>query len=170
MTSSFSNAVAIALGSNLGDRRAHLAFALSALPGFITNLRQSSWHDTAPVGVSAGQPRYLNGVVVGETTLTAREVLERLLAIEDAAGRTRPAPMAPRTLDLDLILFGDKKIEEPGLLVPHPRFRERRFVLEPLAEVAPDWIDPVTGRRISELLSDLLSDLPRQAPASTDPA
>ena len=114
------------------------------------------WHDTAPVGVSPDHPRYLNGVVVGETSLSARELLDRLLAIEAAAGRTRPSPMAPRTLDLDLILFGDQKIEEPGLTVPHPRFRERLFVLEPLAEVAPDWIDPVTGCRINELLSALL--------------
>lgn len=144
--------VAIALGSNLGDRQANLAFGLSALPGFITNLRQSRWHDTLPVGVSAEQPRYLNGVVVGETTLDARDLLQRLLAIEREAGRTRPAPMAPRTLDLDLILFGGEKIEEPGLTVPHPRFRERLFVLEPLAEVAPDWIDPVTGLAISALL------------------
>ena len=144
--------VAIALGSNLGDREANLAFGLSALPGFITNLRQSRWHDTDPVGVSSSQPRYLNGVVVGETELSAREVLERLQAIEDAAGRTRPQPMAPRTLDLDLVFFGDKKIEEPGLLVPHPRFRERLFVLEPLAEVAPDWIDPGTGVTVSALL------------------
>jgi len=147
--------VAIALGSNLGDREANLAFGLSALPGFITNLRQSRWHDTAPFGVSADQPRYLNGVVIGETELPARELLERLLAIEDAAGRTRPAPMAPRTLDLDLILYGDKKIEEPGLLVPHPRFRERLFVLEPLVEVAPDWIDPVTGLTASALLAQV---------------
>ena len=161
-----STPVAIALGSNLGDRDANLAFGLSALPGFITNLRQSRWHDTAPVGVSADQPRYLNGVVVGETSLSARELLERLLAIEEAAGRTRPAPLAPRTLDLDLILFGDKKIEEPGLLVPHPRFRERLFVLEPLAELVPDWIDPVSGRRVSQLLSDLL----QQVPASTGPS
>jgi 2-amino-4-hydroxy-6-hydroxymethyldihydropteridine diphosphokinase len=158
--------VAIALGSNLGDRRANLAFGLSALPGFITNLRPSSWHDTTPEGVSPEHPRYLNGVVVGETSLTARELLDRLLAIETAAGRTRPAPLAPRTLDLDLIFFGDKKIEEPGLLVPHPRFRERRFVLEPLAEVAPEWIDPVTGRPVKELLSVLL----QQAPASTGPS
>jgi 2-amino-4-hydroxy-6-hydroxymethyldihydropteridine diphosphokinase len=161
-----STPVAVALGSNLGDRRGHLAFALSALPGFITNLRHSRWHDTAPAGVSPDQPRYLNGVVVGETALSARELLDRLLAIEDAAGRTRPAPMAPRTLDLDLILFGDERIEEPGLAVPHPRFRERLFVLEPLAEVAPDWIDPVTGRRVRELLSDLL----QRSPASTDPS
>jgi 2-amino-4-hydroxy-6-hydroxymethyldihydropteridine diphosphokinase len=155
--------VAIALGSNLGDREANLAFGLSALPGFITNLRQSRWHDTAPHGVSPGQPRYLNGVVVGETELSARELLDRLLAIEAAAGRTRPAPMAPRTLDLDLILYGDKKIEEPGLLVPHPRFRDRLFVLEPLAELAPDWIDPVTGEPVSALLQ-------RARPASRGPS
>ena len=150
--------VAIALGSNLGDRRANLAFGLSALPGFITNLQQSTWHDTAPAGVPADQPRYLNGAVVGETSLSARELLDRLLQIEEAAGRTRPSPLAPRTLDLDLILFGDQRIEEPGLVVPHPRFRERLFVLEPLAEVAPDWIDPVTGSRIKELLSALLRE------------
>lgn len=152
MTNAASNAVAIALGSNLGDREANLAFGLSALPGFITNLVQSSWHDTAPVGVPADQPRYLNGVVIGETSLTARELLDRLLEIETAAGRTRPSPMAPRTLDLDLILYGDKKIEEPRLTVPHPRFRDRLFVLEPLAEVAPEWIDPGTGLTISALL------------------
>ena len=155
------SSVAIALGSNLGDREAHLAFGLSALPGFITHLRQSTWYDTAPFGVSLDQPRYLNGVVVGKTSLSARELLDRLLEIEAAAGRVRPSPMAPRTLDLDLILFGDKKIEEPGLTVPHPRFRERLFVLEPLAEVAPDWIDPVTGLSISALLRQA-----RQSPSS----
>jgi 2-amino-4-hydroxy-6-hydroxymethyldihydropteridine diphosphokinase len=112
--------------------------------------------------VSPDQPRYLNGVVVGETELAPRELLERLLDIEREAGRVRTAPMSPRTLDLDLILYGDKKIEEPGLLVPHPRFRERLFVLEPLAELAPDWIDPVTGARVSQLLSDLLQQAPRR--------
>jgi len=149
-----STKVAIALGSNLGDREAHLAFGLSALPGFITNLTQSTWHDTAPVGVSPDQPRYLNGVVVGETSLGARELLDRLLQIEEAAGRRRPSPLAPRTLDLDLILFGDQVIDEAGLAVPHPRFRERLFVLEPLAEIAPGWIDPGTGKTISALLRE----------------
>ena len=157
-----STSVAIALGSNLGDREAYLAFGLSALPGFITHLRRSQWYDTAPIGVSPAHPRYLNGVVVGETSLDARELLDRLLEIEAAAGRSRPTPMAPRTLDLDLILFGDKKIEEPGLTVPHPRFRERLFVLEPLAEVAPDWIDPVTGLSVSALL--------QQARRASDPS
>ena len=153
--------IAIALGSNLGDREAHLAFGLAALPGFITNLRQSRWHDTTPAGVAADQPRYLNGVVVGETSLSARELLDRLLQIEEAAGRTRPSPMAPRTLDLDLILFGEQEIAEPGLVVPHPRFRERLFVLEPLAEVAPGWIDPATGKSISALLREQQAAPPR---------
>jgi 2-amino-4-hydroxy-6-hydroxymethyldihydropteridine diphosphokinase len=102
--------------------------------------------------VSPDQPRYLNGVVVGETALTARQLLEALLAIERDAGRTRPSVMAPRTLDLDLILFGSERIREAGLVVPHPRFRERLFVLEPLAEIAPGLVDPDTGETISALV------------------
>ena len=107
--------------------------------------------DTAPAGVGA-QPRFLNGVVVGETGLTARALLDRLLAIEREDGRERPGPGAPRTLDLDLILYGNDRIAEPGLVVPHPRFHERLFVLEPLAELEPDWIDPVSGMAVSALL------------------
>jgi 2-amino-4-hydroxy-6-hydroxymethyldihydropteridine diphosphokinase len=143
---------AIALGSNLGDREAQLAAAVRRLSSLLSNLRQSRWYDTDPVGVPDDQPRYLNGVVTGETTLDARRLLNELLAIETAAGRTRPSPLAPRTLDLDLILYGDQRIQEPGLVVPHPRFRERLFVLEPLAELAPDLVDPETGRTISDLL------------------
>lgn len=143
--------VVIALGSNIGDREAHLAFAVARLSSILSNLKQSRWYDTAPVGVSDDQPRYLNGVVAGETTLSARELLEELLAIEREAGRTRPSLMAPRTLDLDLILYGSERIEEAGLIVPHPRFRERLFVLEPLADIAPGLIDPGTGATISEL-------------------
>lgn len=149
MTSS--TRAAIALGSNLGDRQAHLAHAVSRLSEILANLRHSTWYDTAPVGVSPDQPRYLNGAVIGETTLSARALLGRLLELEGERGRTRPSAMAPRTLDLDLILYGDAVIREPGLQVPHPRFRERLFVLEPLAEIAPDWIDPETGEAISVL-------------------
>jgi 2-amino-4-hydroxy-6-hydroxymethyldihydropteridine diphosphokinase len=144
---------AIALGSNLGDREAHLAFAVRKLSAMLSNLRQSRWYDTDPVGVPTAQPRYLNGVVVGDTTLGARELLTALLAIEREAGRTRPSALAPRTLDLDLIVYGNQRIQEPGLVVPHPRFRERLFVLEPLAELAPDLVDPVSGQSISELLA-----------------
>jgi 2-amino-4-hydroxy-6-hydroxymethyldihydropteridine diphosphokinase len=96
--------------------------------------------------------------VVGETTLGPRELLEALLDIERAYGRDRPFPGAPRTLDLDLILLGDTVADAPGLQVPHPRFRERFFVLGPLAEVAPDMVDPVTGLKVWELLRNLLRD------------
>lgn len=143
--------VAIALGSNLGDREAHLAFAVGRLAAVLTNLRQSAWHDNAAVGVT-DQPRYLNGVVVGQTTLAPRALLDRLLAIEREDGRERPARWAARTLDLDLILYGSAQLAEPGLVVPHPRFRERLFVLEPLAELEPGWIDPVSGAAVSALL------------------
>jgi 2-amino-4-hydroxy-6-hydroxymethyldihydropteridine diphosphokinase len=156
-----STSVVVALGSNLGDREAHLGFAIRRLSSMLSNLRQSRWYDTAPVGVDPDQPRYLNGVVAGQTTLGARALLDELLAIEQAAGRTRPSPLAPRTLDLDLILYGDQRIHEPGLVVPHPRFRERLFVLEPLADIAPDLVDPESGRTISALLG-----LARQASSS----
>jgi len=144
--------VAIALGSNLGDRDARLREALALLGSSIWELRASAFHDTEPVGVGP-QPPFLNAAAVGQTTLTARELLSLLLDLERQLGRERPYPGAPRTIDLDLILFGGAVIDEPGLIVPHPRFRERRFVLEPLAEIAPDWVDPVTGRTVRELAS-----------------
>lgn len=144
--------VAIALGSNLGDREDYLRSALDALKPSIDRLRVSTFHDTAPVGVGP-QPTFINAAAVGETPLSARALLETLLAIEHDLGRERPFAGAPRTLDLDLILYGEAIIDEaPSLIVPHPRFRERRFVLEPLSEIAPDWRDPVTGKTIEELL------------------
>jgi len=145
--------VAIALGSNVGDRRAHLDHAVSALRGLLTNVRVSRYYDTVPIGVSGPQAMFLNAVAVGDTALTPRAILDALLAIELERGRERPYVNAPRTLDLDLILLGDVVLEEPGLVVPHPRFRERRFVLEPLAAVAPELRDPVSGKTVAELLS-----------------
>ncbi|HEX5110372.1 MAG TPA: 2-amino-4-hydroxy-6-hydroxymethyldihydropteridine diphosphokinase [Vicinamibacterales bacterium] len=144
--------VAIALGSNLGDRERLLESAVAAVEQLIDGLRVSSWYQTAPVGVTGTQADFLNGAAVGTSVLSARALLDRLLAIEQQFGRQRPFPGAARTLDLDLILYGDSVIEEPGLIVPHPRFRERRFVLEPLAEIAPEWVDPVTGKTVGELL------------------
>lgn len=147
--------VAVSLGSNLGDRRAHLEYAIDALRLDLGDITVSSFIETTPVGVGPEHGPYLNAVVVGRTSLPARVLLERLLEIEEERGRTRPYPMAPRTLDADLILYGQETIEEDGLSVPHPRFRERSFVLAPLAEIAPEMIDPVTGRMIGELFDSL---------------
>ncbi|MBZ0173609.1 MAG: 2-amino-4-hydroxy-6-hydroxymethyldihydropteridine diphosphokinase [Phycisphaerales bacterium] len=142
----------IALGSNLGDRRATLAAAvkaIAALPG--TTLRKTSdIIETDPVG-PPGQPNYLNAAASVETTLSPRELLEALLGIERAHGRERRERWGARTLDLDLVLYGDEVIDEPGLTVPHPSMRERVFVLAPLAQIEPGLIDPVTGRCIREL-------------------
>jgi 2-amino-4-hydroxy-6-hydroxymethyldihydropteridine diphosphokinase len=151
--------VAIAIGSNLGDRRSAIAFAAERLAAVIANLQLSDVVETEPEGDGLGeQPLYLNAVAAGETSLEPRELLEAILGIERAFGRERPYPGAPRTLDLDLILLGDVVVREAGLDVPHPRFRERFFVLGPLASIAPDLVDPVSGLRVGELLRNLLRD------------
>jgi 2-amino-4-hydroxy-6-hydroxymethyldihydropteridine diphosphokinase len=146
--------VAIALGSNLGDRRSHLDFAAARLTQAFANLRVSTYHDTEPVGVPDPQPRFLNAAAVGETSASPREVLDLLMAIERERGRERSFQNAARTLDLDVILFGNVVLNDEALTIPHPRFRERLFVLEPLAEIAPDMIDPVTGKTIVRLKAD----------------
>ena len=137
-----------------------MAFARSRLRAMLANVRASSSYETVPEGVEGEQPPFLNAAVIGETRLSARDVLEALLAIEAERGRERPFARAARTLDLDLVLFGDQIIDEPGLTVPHPRFRERRFVLEPLAEIAPDLRDPASLKSISDLLDELTRSTP----------
>jgi 2-amino-4-hydroxy-6-hydroxymethyldihydropteridine diphosphokinase len=127
----------IGLGANLGDREATIRAALAALSDEdgIDVVAVSTLRETEPVGVGP-QPRFINGAAELETTLGPRELLDRLLAVEQRLGRTRvPGEHGPRTLDLDLLLYGDEQIDEPGLTVPHPRLRERTFVLEPLAEI-----------------------------------
>jgi len=150
---------AVAIGSNLGNRDAAVAFATSQLTALLSNISVSETIETWPVGEGVeGQNLYLNAVAVGETDLSARQLLEALLTIEQTFGRERPARNAARTLDLDLILHGNDIVVETGLEVPHPRFRDRFYVLGPLAEIAPDMIDPVSGMRVAELLRTLLRD------------
>jgi 2-amino-4-hydroxy-6-hydroxymethyldihydropteridine diphosphokinase len=145
----------IGLGSNLGDRKAQLDAAVAALavaPGI--ELRTvSRYHETAPVGGPEGQGPYLNAAAAVETTLEPLELLRVLQEIERRAGRVRTVRWGPRTLDLDLLLFGDRVIATDALHVPHPLMAERLFVLAPLAEIAPGAVDPVTGRTVAELLS-----------------
>lgn len=143
--------VAIALGANLGDRRAQLQYAVDRLSALLTGVRVSTFIESDPVDVAEPQPPYLNGALVGETTMTPRELLETLMAIEREQGRTRVGLRAARTLDLDLILYGDTILSEPDLEVPHPRFRDRAFVVNPLKEIAPQLIDPVAGTRIGDM-------------------
>jgi 2-amino-4-hydroxy-6-hydroxymethyldihydropteridine diphosphokinase len=153
----------IALGTNLGDRRANLAAAIDRL----RTLQGASFrglsevYETEPIG-PPGQGAYLNAVAVIDTTLSPRELLEVLIEIERQMGRVRSQRWGPRTIDLDLLLYGDALIDEPGLTVPHPRLSERWFVLKPLHDLAPGLTVPGVGETVAELLTKLeeLSDEP----------
>ena len=140
----------VGLGSNHGDREATIRRAIAALPGVVA---VSELRETDPVGVTE-QPAFLNGAVAVETELSARELLESLLMIERGLGRERGLRWGPRTIDLDLLLFGGESLDEPGLTIPHPRLHERRFVLEPLADLDPELEVPGRGR-VRELLAEL---------------
>ena len=148
-------AIILALGGNLaGDYSSVEALLEAALLAFpragLRVLRRSNWWRSA-AWPDPTEPAYLNAVVLVETTLGPREVLAAALAIEQAFGRARSTPNAPRTLDIDLIAHGREVIDEPGLALPHPRAHERRFVMGPLAEVAPDWAHPILGCTAAEL-------------------
>lgn len=137
----------VGLGANVGDRERTLRAAVGALAAEdgAEVVAVSTLRETEPVGVGE-QPRFLNGAVALETSLPARGLLDLLLAIEQRFGRVRvPGEHGPRTLDLDLLLYGDEQIDEPGLTLPHPRLHERRFVLEPLGELAPGLVVPGRG-------------------------
>lgn len=145
----------VGLGANLGPREVTILRAVDLLAASdgVSVAGVSQLRDTEPVGV-VDQPAFLNGVVAVDTTLDARSLLETLLGIERELGRVRNERWGPRTIDLDLLVFGDETIDEPGLTVPHPRLGARRFVLEPLAELAPELIVPDLGR-VSEALAEL---------------
>lgn len=140
----------------MGDRRRTLESALADLhhqPAIEITAASSAW-ETSPVGPVA-QADYLNAAAELRTTLEPRRLLEVLESTEDAHGRRRRQRWGPRTLDLDLLLAGDRRLQEPGLTVPHPRLTQRRFVLEPLLEIAPELVHPVSGERLAAVLAGL---------------
>ena len=157
--------VAIALGSNQGDRVAHLRDAVDAIEGsgLLRAMRVSGAYETPPEKPEDGDS-FLNAAVSGDSLATPRDLLRHLLAIESRLGRVRASGVqgGPRTIDLDLVLHGSCIANEPGLHVPHPRFAARAFVLVPLAEIEPDLIEPRSGRRLHSLLAALApASLPR---------
>jgi 2-amino-4-hydroxy-6-hydroxymethyldihydropteridine diphosphokinase len=145
----------VGIGSNLGDREDHLRRALDLLAAEegIEVVAISTLRETEPVGPVEQGP-FLNGAVQVSTELAPRKLLERLLDVEQRLGRVRAERFGPRTIDLDLLLYGDEIVDEPGLTLPHPRLHERRFALEPLSELAPDLAIPGRGR-VSALLAKL---------------
>jgi 2-amino-4-hydroxy-6-hydroxymethyldihydropteridine diphosphokinase len=145
----------VGLGANLGQKEVTIlrAVDLLAAEDGIEVLELSELRETEPVGV-VDQPEFLNGAVALETTLSPRELLDALLRVEGALGRERAERWGPRTIDLDLLVYGDEVVDEPGLRVPHPRLHERRFALEPLADLEPELDIPGLGR-VSEALARL---------------
>ena len=152
--------VYLSLGSNLGDRQANLRNAIGRLLGLGDVAEVSSLYETEPVEV-IDQPWFLNCAVAVRTDLTPREFLAGILVMEKSMGRVRTQPKGPRVIDIDILLFGAQTINTPQLTVPHPRMAERRFVLEPLAEIAPDMVHPVLKKTVGELLRLLPQNGPK---------
>ncbi len=147
--------IALALGSNMGDSQEILEAAIAVLaqtPGIFLEAK-SNWYKTKAVGPP--QPDYLNGCVTLQVEMLPHELLENLLRIEQQFGRVRQERWGPRTLDLDLLLYDDLIVDTPNLQIPHPGMRHRAFVLVPLAEIASDWVEPVSGCVIKELLKEV---------------
>jgi 2-amino-4-hydroxy-6-hydroxymethyldihydropteridine diphosphokinase len=152
----------LSLGSNLGDRAANLRAALAQLEAAGRLLTVSALYETQPVDFPddvpddlPGQPWFLNCVAAIETEMTPRELLTFALRIEAEMGRLRMKEKGPRNIDIDVVLFGDRVVDEPGLKIPHPAMHRRRFVLEPLVEIAPAARHPVLGKTAQQLLAEL---------------
>ena len=143
----------IGIGSNLGDRLYYLQSGVEALDELGTVLAVSGVYETEPVGVESPQPHYLNMVVAVEMSLSPPNAMARLLTVERENQRESHERNAARTLDLDLLSYGDEIIDTPLLTLPHPRLYQRAFVLAPLAEIAPDFLHPATGFSVTEMLA-----------------
>lgn len=147
----------IAVGANLGQREQNIERAIELLrqtPG-VHVVKVSTLIETPAVGGPADSPPFLNGAIEIQSNLAPRELLDKLLRIEETLGRQRKEKWEPRIIDLDIVLFGDRVVDEPHLKIPHPLMHARRFVLEPLAQIAPELVHPVSKRTVSALLDDL---------------
>jgi 2-amino-4-hydroxy-6-hydroxymethyldihydropteridine diphosphokinase len=150
--------VYLSLGSNLGDREEYLREAISRLRGLGVIAQVSAFYETQPVEVQTDQPWFLNCALAMETELEPLAFLGRILAVEQSMARVRTEPKGPRTIDIDILFFGNDMLDTPELTVPHPAMHQRRFVLEPLAEIAPTFVHPVLKRTVQELLELLPAD------------